>query len=100
MTDAFESLKRGLEDAIDFANGDESKALIHKIDVPLHDVATIRKKSGLTQIMFAMNIGVSVATLRGWEQGRREPRGPARILLALIAKKPSIVQDELKNIVS
>lgn len=50
------------------------------------DVAKIRHKLGLSQQAFATFMGVSVATLRNWEQGRREPHGSARSLL-LIAKK-------------
>lgn len=44
---------------------------------------------------FAKNIGVPLGTLKNWKQGRRRPEGPARVLLALIAKRPSIVQEEL-----
>jgi putative transcriptional regulator len=49
------------------------------------DVSPIRQHFGLSQEAFAAFMGVSVATLRNWEQGRREPHGPARVLL-LIAK--------------
>jgi len=71
-----------------------------QIEVPEPDVSAIRKTSGLSQTEFSKWIGVSVGTLRGWEQGRRTPRGPAKILLALIAKRPSIVQEELQKIAS
>ena len=40
-------------------------------------------------------IGIPLGTLKNWEQGRRRPEGPARVLLALIDKRPSIVQEEL-----
>ncbi len=50
------------------------------------EVAQIRHNLGLSQQAFASLMGVSVATLRNWEQGRREPHGSARSLL-LIAKK-------------
>jgi putative transcriptional regulator len=45
------------------------------------DVRRVRQKLGKSQTDFAMMIGVSVATLRNWEQGRRVPDGPARALL-------------------
>jgi putative transcriptional regulator len=48
--------------------------------------------TGLSQAEFARSIGVKKATLVNWEQGRRRPDGPARVLLALIAKDPGIVQ--------
>jgi len=63
--------------------------------VPELNVAAIRARSGLSQTAFARIICVAVGTLRGWEQGRRRPEGPARVLLALIEKRPSLVQDEL-----
>ena len=54
-------------------------------------VSTIRKELGLSQQQFARFMGVSVATLRNWEQGRREPRGPARSLLLVASKEPAAV---------
>lgn len=62
---------------------------------PGGDVGAIRRATGLTQAAFAAQIGVSVATLRNWEQGRRCPDGPARVLLALLAKDPEIVKRTL-----
>ena len=53
------------------------------------DVREIRAKLRKSQTEFARMIGVSVATLRNWEQGRREPHGPARALLRIAAKDPS-----------
>jgi putative transcriptional regulator len=48
---------------------------------------------GLTQQAFANAIGVPVKTLRNWEQGRRQPTGPARVLLSLIERNPWVVHD-------
>ena len=59
------------------------------------NVAAIRRKTGLSQDIFSARIGVSAATLRNWEQGRRQPEGPARVLLALVAKRPEIVEELL-----
>ena len=94
-SEAYLSIKAGLEDAIAFAKGDTSRAKVHHIEVPEPNVAKIRTNSGLSQSAFAKSIGVSVATLRNWEQGRRRPQGPARVLLALIDKQPDIVQKSL-----
>jgi putative transcriptional regulator len=61
------------------------------------DVAAVRNKTGLSQAVFARRIGVSVGTLCTWEQGRRRPQGPARILLALLDRNPRIVDDTLST---
>jgi len=55
------------------------------------DVPEIRRQLGLTQEKFAMLLGISLATLQNWEQGRRKPDGPARILLVIVAKHPRTV---------
>ncbi len=61
------------------------------------DVKAIRETLGKSQSEFAMMIGVSVATLRNWEQGRRRPEGPARALLKVAAENPSAVQRALSG---
>ena len=55
------------------------------------DVRAIRQNLGKSQTDFALLIGVSVATLRNWEQGRRAPEGPARALLRVAAANPRAV---------
>lgn len=55
------------------------------------DVRGIRNGLGVTQEDFALMIGVSVATLRNWEQGRRVPEGPAQALLRVAAANPKAV---------
>jgi putative transcriptional regulator len=59
------------------------------------DVRGIRASLGKSQTEFAMMIGVSVATLRNWEQGRRIPDGPAQALLRVAAQNPDAVADAL-----
>ena len=51
----------------------------------------IRQRTGLSQSDFAAGIRVQEGTLINWEQGRRQPSGPAKVLLALLAKKPNFV---------
>jgi putative transcriptional regulator len=92
---AFASVRQGLIEARDHARGKSRGARIHEVRVDAPDVAAIRAKTGLSQALFAKSIGVAVGTLQGWEQGRRRPDGPARVLLALIDKRPAIVQKEL-----
>jgi putative transcriptional regulator len=55
------------------------------------DIRAIRDRLGKSQTEFAMMIGVSVATLRNWEQGRRVPDGPAQALLRVAAQNPEAV---------
>ena len=55
------------------------------------DVQAVRAKLGASQAEFALMIGVSVATLRNWEQGRRTPDGPALALLRVAARNPKAV---------
>ena len=59
------------------------------------DVQAVRAKLGASQSEFALMIGVSVATLRNWEQGRRTPDGPALALLRVAAKNPGAVMEAL-----
>ncbi len=61
------------------------------------DVKEIRKRTGLSQPKFARRIGVPVGSLRNWEQRRRAPEGPARVLLALLDKRPGIVEELLSD---
>jgi len=64
-------------------------------DFAPQDVKRIREALGKSQTEFAMLIGVSVATLRNWEQGRRTPRGSARALLKVAAASPKAVASAL-----
>lgn len=59
------------------------------------DVRAIRSKLGKSQSEFALLIGVSVATLQNWEQGRRRPEGPAQALLKIAARNPAAVAEAL-----
>ena len=60
------------------------------------DVAAIREEYGLSQTKFAALLGISVRTLQNWEQGRRHPQGPAKVLLRVAAKHPQAVLDSVK----
>jgi len=56
-----------------------------------NDVVRVRAKLGLPQTKFARLLGISENTLQNWEQGRRKPAGPAKVLLKIAAKHPKIV---------
>lgn len=57
------------------------------------DIKNIRNGFGLTQEQFAAMLGISVRTLRNWEQGRRVPEGPARVLLQVATRHPEAILD-------
>ena len=96
MSEAYDSLVAGLNEALAMVRGLETGAVVHQIEVPVIDVAEIRAKTGLSQSAFACSIGVAKGTLLNWEQGRRQPTGPARVLLAMIARKPLVVSELLQ----
>ena len=56
-----------------------------------NDVVRVRTQLGLPQTKFAKLLGISEDTLQNWEQGRRKPAGPAKVLLKIAAKHPKIV---------
>lgn len=68
----------------------------HAFTVEGPDARQIRDQYGLSQSEFAALLGISVATLRNWEQGRRSPQGPARVLLQVAAKHPKAVWDVVR----
>jgi len=61
------------------------------------DVVALRKFVGLTQRDFATALGISVHTLRNWEQDRRTPDGPALALLRIAARHPRIIRENLET---
>ena len=56
-----------------------------------NEVARVRARLGLSQSRFAALLGISADTLKHWEEGRRRPTGPAKVLLKLAARHPRIV---------
>jgi DNA-binding transcriptional regulator YiaG len=61
------------------------------------DIAALRRFVGLTQARFAQAMGISVHTLRNWEQDRRTPEGPALALLRIAARHPRILRENLRT---
>ncbi len=61
------------------------------------DVAALRRFVGLSQTQFAEAMGISVHTLRNWEQSRRKPEGTAIALLRIAARHPRILRENLKT---
>lgn len=95
MTKAFDSIKQGLDEALDYSKGKKSKAIVHEFS-PV-DVKNIRSKIGMSQSEFASAFGISVSTLRHWERGDRKPHGPALVLLNVVSKEPKAVLKALSK---
>lgn len=60
------------------------------------DIRHIREKYNFTQEQFAIMLGISVRTLRNWEEGRRVPEGPAMVLLRVADKNPKAILDAVR----
>ena len=82
----FEDLKQSLKEAAAIRRGKLASGRVMEISAP--DAKSIRAKVGLSQSEFAQLIGVKVATLRNWEQHRRQPTGAAAALLTIMEKEP------------
>jgi putative transcriptional regulator len=95
MSEFFNSIKQGLNEAVAFSKGKATKAVVHKF-TPL-DVKNIRANMGMSQTEFASAFGISVSTLRHWERGDREPQGPALVLLNVVKKEPQVVLNALAS---
>jgi len=89
MSKAYTEISAGLKDAISHAKGNKSRAKVHRPE-PI-DVKPIREKTGMCQQRFCATFGISLGTLRHWEQGLRTPRGAARVLLRVVDKNPRAV---------
>lgn len=87
-----------LDEAIAHAKGHKTGARTTVVRVPGEiDVRAIRAKLKLSQEAFAHQFGVSVGTVRHWEQGSRAPEGPARVLLKIIDRNPKAVIEALSS---
>lgn len=94
MSKAGKRIIASAKEARAFARGETTKGF--RVHVPERiDVRAVRKKTGLSQEQFALRIGVPVGTLRNWEQRRRVPEGPARVLLAMLNRWPTVVEETL-----
>ena len=85
----FEKLLESVQQAGDIAAGRRRASRAFK--VASTDIKSLRTQTRLSQPDFAALLGVEVSTLRNWEQGRREPTGPAKALLRAIRNDPKNV---------
>jgi len=91
--EAFQELLKGVRQAGQIRRGERRSSRVTHFK-PAH-VKDIRAQLGQSQEEFALMIGVSVSTLRIWEQGRRTPDGPALALLRVTARNPRAVAEAL-----
>ena len=89
MTKFGEELLRSAREALEIARGETAPARVVSFDAP--DPAAIRRRLKLSQSKFAERFGLSPATVRDWEQGRRRPDASARALLEVIDYAPETV---------
>jgi putative transcriptional regulator len=85
--------RKELKVTVTFQEAGNTSARRYHGELPSVDVTAIRQRTGLSQRDFAASIGVPDGTLVNWEQDRRQPSGPAKVLLALLAKKPNVVME-------
>jgi putative transcriptional regulator len=85
----FADLVESMQQHNEIVAGTRKPARVTKVDA--QSIKVLRAKAGLTQAKFAALIQVDLSTLRNWEQGRREPTGPAKALIRAIANDPKNV---------
>lgn len=94
MSAFFDELLESVQQMDEIVKGERAPSREFHIDAI--QVKKIRKATGLTQVLFAQRIGIEIGTLRNWEQGRREPTGPAKALLTAIKNDPKNVLHALE----
>ena len=87
----FAELEASLKEGMAIIRGEAQPSRV--FEYATVDVKAIREELRLTQRQFAALIGISVRTLQNWEQGRRKPDGPAKVLLMVAANNPQAVLD-------
>jgi putative transcriptional regulator len=86
---AFEDLLKSVKEAGAIVRGERTAS--RKFTIDASSIKELRSQTRLSQPNFADLLGVEVSTLRNWEQGRREPTGPAKALLRAIRNDPEHV---------
>ena len=93
MANFGEDLIAAMAEAAAHSQGVGQVARVHTVEVP--DVRAIREALGLSQQAFASAYRIPLATLKGWEQGRRHPDATASAYLSVIARLPSEAREAL-----
>ena len=91
--ETFAKLVASLKEAGEIKAGHRTPSRAYEIRPP--EIRMVRERLDVSQGEFAVMIGVSTRTLQNWEQGRRQPEGPAKALLTIASRNPTAVLDAL-----
>jgi putative transcriptional regulator len=97
MSSAGKRILQSVGRARAYARGETTEGFVAHVPADV-DVKAIRTGLGLSQEAFALRFGFSLAAVRDWEQGRRQPEQAARVLLLVIAHNPSAVDQALSTV--
>ncbi len=94
--DQFQELLESVREGAAILRGEKAADQTFVIEAP--DVRKVRGSFGMTQAEFAHMLGISIDTLQNWEQGRRHPVGPARVLLQVAARHPEVIREAVMSL--
>jgi putative transcriptional regulator len=94
MSAAGDRILGSIRQARSILRGESAGELVVQVP-PEFDVKALRRKLGMSQARFAASFGFGLAAVQSWEQGRRRPEGPARVLLKVIEHEPDAVRRAL-----
>jgi putative transcriptional regulator len=86
----FDELLQSVKEAAAIERGKAKPSRTFEVKTA-NDVARVRNRLGLSQNKFARLLGISENTLQNWEQGRRKPAGPAKVLLKVALRHPQVI---------
>jgi len=92
----YESIMQGLTEAANYQQGKIKAKKIKLTIKPLdtfnnNEIKRIRRKTGLSQVIFAGAMGVSPNTVEAWENGKNKPKGASRRLLEIVRDDPAFL---------
>ena len=98
----YTSIMQGLDEAVKYQEGKidarRTKIAVKPVEsFSSEDIKQIRKRVGLSQVIFASSLGVSKKTVEAWERGINSPEGPSRRLLQLIRDNPEVIEQYMIN---
>jgi putative transcriptional regulator len=95
----FEELLESVKQAQAIEKGELKPARTFRVN-PKTDLVKVRGRLGLSQSKFAAVLGISADTLQNWEQGRRSPTGPAKVLLKIASRHPEVLLEVAEGTVT
>lgn len=96
--DLFNELMESVREAGAIHRGELAGRRTTAEDLGIADVRQVRQKLGLSRSKFAAMLGIKERTLEGWEQGRREPTGAAKVLVQVAARHPEEVLETVREL--